>query len=272
MATLYAQSAMTWNGSAWSGAWNTAANGSGTTRAPVVGDVLNDNTYAITLSAPTVGMTLTTARALCRDHLRNGLDETLYSNTRLDRDIITLGLRLARSVRSVKASETIVLTPDDPDFDLASDSTCTPDALMEAYIVGEPDPLKLVEWTELQRLREDEPLTGVPEYIAFDDANDGELYPTPSSAYSLVLRFSAPFTTFTAGTATPDIVTLSLPYDLLAEVLPFGIPGLIHRSEPENQAYASQCWEEYLRLENSMPGHGNLGARRISRAKSSDSL
>lgn len=52
MATLYAQQALTWNGSSWSVAnkWNTAANGSGSNQDPASGDTLEANSYTITIS------------------------------------------------------------------------------------------------------------------------------------------------------------------------------------------------------------------------------
>ena len=52
MTTRYAQQALTWNGSAWSVAnkWNTAADGSGMTADPGVGDTLEANGFTITFT------------------------------------------------------------------------------------------------------------------------------------------------------------------------------------------------------------------------------
>ncbi len=109
--------------------------------------------------------------------------------------------------------------------------------------------------------------SGTPKDIAFEvEANAVAscfVWPAPSSDGLLEVCWTPPFTTFTAGTASPDSVSLNIRDSILIEALRLGGPAYLQRNEPENMAAALQSETDLKRYISTLSGKGSHGAKSI---------
>lgn len=219
------------------------------------------NTFTTTTAAATSGpgsMTLTTARAWVVQFARNAAGAAeVYSAAQVDRAIQMVGNHFLRHTQILKTLSTVALAADSAEVSLAGLTGFRPDRLLRAYLVGEAEPLEIVDYEEVHRAAAESSATGTPLRLAFADWSTGRVSPTPDAIYSLQLLWLTPFTTWTPGTESPDDVTLNLPDEILAEILPYGPPAVLQHNE-EEQRYASASWRKYLEIADSMIGLGTI--------------
>ena len=131
---------------------------------------------------------------------------TSVTDAQLDRAIMALGQRFVRETGCTPLVSDLTLVTSDPDLPTLP-TGFRPEYIVNAYLddsagdIDYPDDLRLVTFANLRRLREDDNSEGQPRYIAFSSATAGQIYPTPSSAFTLKLRWNQPFTTWTDGQA-----------------------------------------------------------------------
>jgi hypothetical protein len=102
-----------------------------------------------------------------------------------------------------------------------------------------------------------------PALIAFDTWTTGLVYPNPDDNYTLNLRWTDFFTSWTYGSGSPSLA-LNLPDDMLSGVLMFGAPGLLLSNEPEHAKFGEHCLEQFELFIQKYAGVGNLGAEDIT--------
>lgn len=223
-------------------------------------------------------MTLTDARAMVRQFARNAGSSDMYSDTEVDRAIQTVGYRFCRVTRCIQSSyladEGLAEGIYGASFTLASTlgAAFRPEHTL-AVLISEGGDLQDSEFRRLEIVSYEELMAmhasvdeATPTHCAWESVSSTaavlRLWPISDGDYDLTVRFWVPFTTFTAGTASPSGVTLNIIDAHLAEILPYGPPAILQHTEPEH-AYASQSWQKYLEFERSMMGAGSLGARQM---------
>jgi hypothetical protein len=215
-----------------------------------------------------VATTLTTARALVRQFARNAGESSMYSDADVDRAIQAIGDDWIHHTRCTRTLSDLSLTADDSDLpSLSSLATAgfLPEQIVRVYIASEGD-LSVVPHETLLYEQEVNPRTDTPEWLAFTTATAGEVYPTPDTAYTLKVLWVPPLTSFTAGTASPDAVSLNIPDHHLRLALIYGATALLQHNEVEH-AYATASWQKYLVWRASHAGTGGMGAKTIRRSK-----
>ena len=214
--------------------------------------------------SPSVGMTLAAARTIVRASARNGTDTTAYGNAAVDQAIATVGQRFCRITRYLSSSSTADAST------TTGVVTCPVDRayLVSALLEGHADALDVVPYEQLWRAIQEQDTS--EHLMAFTSTTSATLYPVPTTGEETVtFLYWQPFTTFTAGTATPDSVVLNIPEAILAEILPWGPPALLQHHEPEHQYHASPAWDRYLEIERSFAGAGT-GVRKVQMRRGSD--
>jgi hypothetical protein len=213
-------------------------------------------------------VTLTTARAIVRQFARNAQDSSMYDTADVDRAIAFIGTRFCRVTKCVKTKTAMTALTISSAALPAFPTGFRPERLIRAYITDYPM-LRVVDTDLLRRWRNTTPRTDTPEMIAFDSQTTGEVYPTPVAASVITLLWWESFTTFTAGTATPDAVTLNIPEDILNEILVWGPPCVLQWNDPEH-GYASSGWQKYLELENSLRSIASIKVTHTQRVLDED--
>jgi hypothetical protein len=205
-------------------------------------------------------MTITEARAWLRNFATDS-DSTRYDTTILDQAIQFAGNEFCRRTRAVRKVQTISFTASDdtPDVSAAVTAYFRPERLIDLFIVGEVNPLAVVDYVDLNQWATEDATEGVPRVAAFLDATTMYLWPTPDTAYTAKLRFWQPFTAWTPGAADGS-ATLNLPDDYLHAVLNFGAAAVL-KSPAKEQAFASKAWEQFEKYVQQFKGAGTVGAR-----------
>ncbi len=212
------------------------------------------------------GMTLTTARAWVKEYARGGGSATQYSNTDIDRALIHVCEQFLRKTRSVQVAATVALAASSPAFDVSALSLFRPERIIRANVLTLECELELVDWEALYEEQIRCTSTGRPKWLAFETsfATTGNVWPTPSTAYSLRLRWWQSFTTFTPGTASDASIRFNIPDDWLPPILSYGVPAQMQGNDPKYK-YAQESWAKYLEFETSMMGAGSRGAKAVQR-------
>lgn len=209
-------------------------------------------------------MNLTTARLVTTRNLNEGSNTTLYPAEAVDTAIIEVLTRFCRKTRFLLTTSDVVLT-----HAAAAMGTFPtgfrPDMAVRAWIATEAD-VEIIDHESLQGYQNADDGEGVPEYLAFTSLTTGEVWPTPDAAYTLTLRWSKPFTSWTPGVAG-DGVTLELPDDVLYELLPIGPAAALTRANRAEPHFTGPAWQQYLAFEREMAGSGGAGVRAVVREK-----
>jgi hypothetical protein len=222
-------------------------------------------------TSPATGMTVEAARAWVRNAVRDGTDDTAEGAANVDRAIMLAGNHFCRATRYVKRTDSVAITSGSTVFPLAASIAAgfLPERILDAWVGGQPDPLRIAGYAELNTLAADGAYegTGAPTRLAFlDNASDGLLWPTPAASYTARLRFWQPFTTWTiGGTDGGTLATqLNIPTDVIMPVLNDGAAAILKGPSPE-KAFGSQAWGRFLAYERQMTGAGGLGERTVQR-------
>jgi hypothetical protein len=217
--------------------------------------------------AAAAGMTLSEARAYVGQFARNAGGEDVYSLADKDRAIRLVGEQFCRVTRCLPRVDAVALTAGSAVAPVASiGGAFRPERLVGARLAGASGTLALCGWDPLQDLLADRPATGKPAKLAFEDPATANVYPTPDANYTVRVRWWQPFTSWTPGVASvvADGITLNVPADLLAQILPYGPPAVLQHNVPEHR-YASESWRKYLAIEAGLRGANNLGVRVFDR-------
>jgi hypothetical protein len=222
-------------------------------------------------SAPTgpasATMTLTTARDWVRNAVSDAKDGNRYSDTDIDRAIISAGQEFCRRTKCLKRVDSVSVSAGDEDFPLTGNPLTygfRPERLIDVFLMGEPDSLKVIDYTDLNAALAEDTTQGTPGAIAFLDAATAQLYPIPDIAYTAKLRFWLQFSDWTPGTSSPDSIILNLPNDYLPAVLNDGAPAILTAPDKKNafSVAARARFEAYI---VGMLSAGTFGARVVYR-------
>lgn len=205
-------------------------------------------------------MLLSVARTYSRDYVRNGTDTTAYPDATVDRGLFTLGARFCRRTKYLTSSGTANIAT----TGLVT-SPITRVQLLSVLKAGLATPLEMVSYEQLYERKTN--VDTERNLIAFTSTTAAEVYPAPSATTVATFLYWQAFTSWTFGTA--DAVTLDLPDAIWAEIIPYGIPALLNKAEPENAFLSSPSWQEYLKIEASYAGTGS-GVKKLIRHKSSE--
>lgn len=201
-----------------------------------------------------MSMTLTAARAMVREYARNAGDSTMYSDTKIDHAIQAAGSEFCRETGFLRTMTTLALTA-------ASNVLPTlptdfrPENIREAFTTA--DDVDVVNYSEIAEADAD---SGPPTQVAFSSDSAGIVYPTPTVDTSLYIWYYQPFTPFTAGTASPGSVTITLPDDALIPCLIYGATSKLQFNEPEH-GYAVAAATQFQQHIARYRGRGGLGVR-----------
>lgn len=227
---------------------------------PVIGSPLS----------PATGMTVEAARLWVRNACRDSVDTTAENVANIDRAIQLVGNHFCRATKYVKRTDSVAITNASTAFPLAASIAAgfLPERKLDAWIDGQPDPLRFASYAELNTLAANGSVGGsAPTHLAFlDNASDGLLWPTPGAAYTARLRFWQPFTTWTLGAEDAGTLAtqLNLPDDVIMPILSDGAAAILKAPSPE-KAFGSQAWGRFLAYERQMMGAGGLGERTVQR-------
>jgi len=216
-------------------------------------------------SSSTGTMTLTAARVILRAAARNAGDSTVHSDTDVDNAILSIGNDFVNRTRCVHEFCSVSLVDGTATLaDLGNTATgIRPDRIRRMYILGH-GPLSIVDMAAIEEMIETNGESeGVPLYIAFTGAEAATLYPTPDDDYTLKTQWYPPFTSFTAGTGSPDGVTLNIPDDLIRPVLEHGAVWKLQQTVPEHQGFVWQLKQSYEEHVARSMGACSLGPRAI---------
>lgn len=217
-------------------------------------------------------MNLTNSRALLRQWGSDTADTVLYSNSDVDRAIQALGDDLAFHTNVTRTTDTENCTADDPDLDLSGLTDFKAERILGIYLTDPDDSSKeydldIIDAGQMRALRRADDSSTTPELIAFTSDTDARLYPTPDVAYVATVEWKAPFTSFTAGTATPDTVDLNIPDEYWRTALMLGGTALLQHTDPKRR-YASESWLKYVEFRNLIRGRaGSRAVRSFTRGE-----
>ena len=214
-------------------------------------------------------MTLTTAREIVRQFARNVAgDNSIYSDSDIDRSIQMVGEDYLQFTHSTLSVDGVNFYEDDPDF-LNLPEGFSPDRLIRFWIPEETT-LSIVPLDFIIEKQADDPQTGLPLYAAFDSRevnsdglheSAGSVWPTPNDDFTAYIQWVPPFTSFTAGTASPNSVIFNIANDQFRQVLMTGAVGVLQRNDAEHKDLARKNWDEYVQYRTRMVGRNGLGAR-----------
>lgn len=219
-------------------------------------------------------MTLTTARQHLLLNVRNGSDSSMYDDTSRDLVIQEIGARLVEQARVTRQVDSVTLAESDDTPDFSSLTGFLPEFVTAPGIRIVEDGtnylssddlrgLRLVSLEVIAARRLISTSNDIPRLIAFtveDGAvNAAQLWPPPKAAGSLEVNWCPPFTSFTAGTDTPDDVTLNIRDSILMEALRLGGPAYLQCNEKENAGPAAQSEAKLAAFIQSIRGKGGDG-------------
>lgn len=218
-----------------------------------------------------LGMTLTEARDWITQFLRSGASTSDYSAADKDRGLITVCEQFARKTRCVQVAGTVALAADSAVADCSALTTFRPERILSAHLTTEECELELPGYQNVHQHQIRCTGTGKPRRLAFETttATSGIVHPTPDAVYSLRVKWWEPFVSFTAGTGTPDTISLNIPRDFMPQILSLGVPSALQANHPSH-GYAGESWKKYLAYEASMAGAGNTGDKVVIRTSRRD--
>jgi hypothetical protein len=214
-------------------------------------------------------MTLADARAIVRQFAKNAGDATAYSAAEIDVAIQAVCDDFIAHTLATRTSDTADVTVAVADVDVSGITGFRPDRLIRAWLEDDdgkeyPNLLSVAD-TETRDDRVADDTAGLPGKIAFPSTDAAVLYPTPDAAYTLHVDYRAPLTTFTAGTGSPETVTLNIDDDYLRTVMMYGATAFLQANHPE-YGYASQSYQKYIAFRDSTGRRaGTRGARSLQR-------
>jgi hypothetical protein len=171
---------------------------------------------------------------------------------RLDYAIMAAGNEFVRRTGCTTTSDTATATADDYDLDVSGLTGFDPAHLREVTAT-DPDDAELIYPVDVVNLRDamqdqlgnhgalQHPYVELtsfsltPQQIAFKDTENAVLYPTPDKEWVYTFYYRPPFTSWTAGVADGDGVTLNIPDDMIDGVLWYGVPAFFENPNPANQ-------------------------------------
>lgn len=224
-------------------------------------------------------MTATTARQYILFNVRNGSDTGQYSTTNQDLAIMAIGARLVEEAKVTRSVDEVDLVQDEEEVDFSAVSGFLPEYLIETGIRIEQDDnftdsedlesFDVVSMSRIARLKTCGTSSGTPRYIAFDISDNAIqtaiVYPAPDADGVLSVTWAPPFTSYTAGTASPGAVTLNIRDSILIEALLRGGPAYLQASQPEHAQQVALSEQRLVQWITTCKGKGNSGARVIHR-------
>jgi len=189
----------------------------------------------------------------------------MYSDADVHRAIQIVGNDFIWFTKFGRQTSNLSLVEDTSTFS-ASLTSFRPDRVVRVWIPSENE-LAVVPHETILAFQESAEREGTPEKICFTDTTSGtiagEVYPTPDANYTAKVMWIPLFTSWTAGTSSPDS-TLNLPDDVALQVFSTGAVAKLQMNEPEH-GYAQLLWKEYLIYRQSMRGAGSTGAKSFTR-------
>lgn len=145
-------------------------------------------------------MKASTARMWTREWARNAGSSAMYTDMQVDQAMQAVFTRFCRVTKAVKVTSTLTLTASSAELPTLP-TGFRPSCALAAWLSDDDQTdLTIVDFQELRYQRREETEDGsVPQYLGFDTATTGEVYPTPGTGYSLYLHWWQPFTVWAAG-------------------------------------------------------------------------
>lgn len=208
--------------------------------------------------------TLSDARLWVRQFARNAQSSSMYSDSDVDRAIMTVGDDFVWKTNATRTLSSLSIISGTSTITSGFATGFVPERILRAYIATYNDLTITTHETVLRLLKDNAISAGTPTHLGFYSTTALEMYPTPDANYTLKVLWVPPFSSFTVGTGSPTGVTFNLPDEYLRVMWTYGAPAMLQHNEPEH-AYASESWKKYEEFRNRLVGAGGLGARSQAR-------
>lgn len=211
-------------------------------------------------------MNVTTAREWVRSHCNDALDSSRYSDELVDQAIQYVGNLFCRLTRCLRAAENVAIAAASTNFPIITPTAngFLPERIIDVSIASKGIVLNIIDYAELIVAAHEDKTTGVPTALAFKATDAAEVWPTPDAAYTAVLRYWRPFTSWAPGTPQ-DGTTLNLPDEYLPTILIDGAASVLRFPNPKDQT-ASASWRRFMDFTDAMRGAGSMGTKVIYRS------
>jgi hypothetical protein len=201
------------------------------------------------IADPNPGTTIATARAIIRASARNGTDTSMYTELQVDYALAGLLSRFCRKTHYLRSSATASVSTSTGAFTIAAITnwpTLERQNIISVTSSLDGALLPLLDWSDMVQHKLGEG-TGYPEVASLFNGTTGYAYPTPTDTCNVFLEFWYHCKRWTLGDAGATIITL--PPQVLDEILPVGGPWQLHQHEPEHAAFAEAMRAKYLQIE-----------------------
>lgn len=223
----------------------------------------NSFTTTAAAAAGTGLLTLTQARAVVRNsvlHVPNGS----YSNEQIDNAILFVGKMWMRDTKCVVKFGQVAIVDGEREIDIQG---ALPDfdfwSYIRAQIVTTENHIKTVYRDNYQSVANaycNGGTSGRPRALGMKDNATALLYPEPDDDYTLHVFYGEPFVEFTAGTLSPDSVTINVPADFVRDVLWFGAGTALVFGENYQNMYPTRGWSYFMDLKKKVAGEVSISA------------
>lgn len=221
----------------------------------------NSFTTTAAAAAGTGLITLTQAREIVRNsvlHVPNGS----YSDSQIDNAILFVGKMWMRDTKCVQKIGQVAITDGNREIDIQAS---LPDfnywMFSRCQIVDDNNYIKTVardDYSKVANAYCNSTQSGRPRAMGIKTNSTALLYPTPDDDYTLHIIYAEPFVQFTAGTLSPDVITINIPGDLVRDVLWFGAGTALVFGENYQNMYPTRGWAYFMELKKKVEGQMSI--------------
>lgn len=187
--------------------------------------------------------TLTTIRQYIRELALNA-SELDYDNTSVDMAFKVAANEYLERLAPDFSGGNVTVTSGSSAVDFSALTGFSPTLVRGMFIdTNYPVHVRDEAWVRQQII--DNPSSGRPEYIGFSSETTGVTWPTASANYTLNVDYENVLTSWTAGTSSPDGVTINIPEAHAIKIATMGAPVVLQYGD-NRSTYGRPEWSDYL--------------------------